>query len=157
MAGSILRRTGIDVPEPFRRFLEGDLESWLRIEEYREGGNLVVKAEVPGVDPEKDVDITLVGDQLRIAVRREEKSEHKDKEGYRSEFRYGSFSRTVTLPVPVDQNEVRASYDDGVLEVRVPVPEETATASRKIPVSRGSAASGPAAPGGPEEENRYVR
>ena len=58
---NILRRAGVDFPEPFRRFLEGDLDSWLRVEEYREAGTLVVKAEVPGIDPDKDVDITLTG------------------------------------------------------------------------------------------------
>ena len=144
MAGNILRRTGIDVPEPVRRFFEGDLGSWPRVEEYREGGSLVVRAEVPGIDPHRDVDIALVGNQLQLNVRHEEKSEHRDKEGYRSEFRYGTFSRTVTLPAAVDQNDVRASYNDGVLEVRVPVPEESEAGSRKIPITRGApAAAGP--------------
>ena len=101
---NILRRAGVDFPEPVRRFLEGDLESWLRVEEYREGDQLVVKAEVPGINPENDVDITIDRDQLQIVVRREEKSEHKSKAGYRSEFRYGTFSRTVTLPAGVQQD-----------------------------------------------------
>ena len=134
---NILRRAGVDFPEPVRRFLEGDLESWLRVEEYREGDQLVVKAEVPGIDPENDVDITIDRDQLQIVVRREEKSEHKSKAGYRSEFRYGTFSRTVTLPAGVQQDDVRASYNDGVLEVRIPVPEESAPSTRKVPVVRG--------------------
>jgi HSP20 family protein len=134
---NILRRVGVDVPEPVRRFLEGDLDTWLRVEEYRDAGSLVVKAEVPGIDPDKDVDITLIGNQLQINVRHEERSEHKGKEGYRSEFRYGSFSRTVTLPAPVEQNDVDASYTDGVLEIRVPIPDEATAQSRKIPVSRG--------------------
>lgn len=137
---NILRRAGVDFPEPFRRFLEGDLESWLRVEEYREAGTLVVKAEIPGIDPDNDVDITLAGNQLQISVRHEEKSEHKGKEGYRSEFRYGTFARTVTLPAPVNQEDVRASYADGILEVRIPVPEEPAAGARKIPVSRGAGA-----------------
>jgi HSP20 family protein len=134
---NLLRRVGVDVPEPVRRFLEGDLDSWLRVEEYREGDALVVKAEVPGIDPDKDVEITLLGNRLHIEVRREEKSEHKGKEGYRSEFRYGTFSRSVTLPGGVRQDDVRASYHDGVLEVRVPVPEEPVAGSRRIPITRG--------------------
>ena len=72
---NILRRAGVDFPEPFRRFLEGDLDSWLRVEEYREAGTLVVKAEVPGIDPDQDVEITLTGNQLQISVRHEERSE----------------------------------------------------------------------------------
>ena len=61
---NILRRAGVDFPEAVRRFLEGDLESWLRVEEYREGDQLVVKAEVPRNRSTKDVDITLNRDQL---------------------------------------------------------------------------------------------
>jgi HSP20 family protein len=137
---SIIRRAGSDITEPFRRFLEGDLGSWLRVEEYRDEGTMVVKAEVPGVDPDKDVDITLMGNELQIDVRYEEKNEHKDKRGYRSEFRYGTFSRTVSLPAPVDEKDTRASYNDGVLEVRIPFPDEPAGAARKISVTRGNAA-----------------
>lgn len=139
---NIFRRAGVDIPEPFRRFLEGDLDAWLRVEEYREPGFLVVKAEAPGIDPESDVDITLTGSQLQITVRREEKTEHKDKDGYRSEFRYGAFSRTVSLPAAVNQDDIRASYADGVLEVRVPLPEEPAAGGRKVRVSRGDGAGG---------------
>lgn len=147
---NILRRAGVEFPEPFRRFLEGDLDSWLRVEEYREGGNLVVKAEVPGIDPDKDVDITLAGNQLEISVRHEEKAEHRGKDGYRSEFRYGTFARTVSLPAPVNQEDVSASYTDGILEVRIPVPEEPAAGARKIPVSRGAATAPAPGSAGPE-------
>lgn len=144
---NILRRAGVDFPEPFRRFLEGDLDSWLRVEEYREAGTLVVKAEVPGIDPDKDVDITLTGNELQISVRHEERSEHRGKEGYRSEFRYGTFARTVSLPAPVKEDDVRASYTDGILEVRIPLPEEAEAGGRKIHVSRGAGAAPGAAPG----------
>jgi HSP20 family protein len=147
---NILRRAGVEFPEPFRRFLEGDLDSWLRVEEYREGGNLVVKAEVPGIDPDKDVDITLAGNQLEISVRHEEKAEHRDKDGYRSEFRYGTFARTVSLPAPVSQEDVSASYTDGILEVRIPMPEEPAAGARKIRVSRGAETAPAPGPAGPE-------
>ncbi len=139
---NIMRWGGADITEPFRRFLEGDMASWLRVEEYRDAGSMVVRAEVPGIDPQNDVDIELVGNDLRINVRNEEKSEHKDKDGYRSEFRYGTFSRTVGLPGPVNESDIRATYDDGILEVRIPLPENAGTASRKILVSRGDAAAG---------------
>ncbi|MBT2566261.1 Hsp20/alpha crystallin family protein [Arthrobacter sp. ISL-85] len=136
---NIMRWGGADITEPFRRFLEGDMASWLRVEEYRDAAAMVVKAEVPGVDPDKDVDIESAGNDLRIQVRHEERSEHKDKEGFRTEFRYGTFSRTVTMPGPVRESDIRATYDDGILEVRIPMPEQTpGTASRKIPVSRGT-------------------
>ena len=134
---NILRRIGVDVPDPIRRFLEGDSDSWLRVEEYRENNTLVVRAEVPGINPENDVDITLVGNQLQIGVRRNEQSEQKRKQGYRSEFRYGAFSRSVTVPPGVTQEEIQASYQDGVLEVRVPLPQEPNIGPRKIPITRG--------------------
>lgn len=139
---NLLRWSGSDIADPLRRLLEGETGSWLRVEEYREGGSLVVKAEVPGINPEKDVDITLAGDQLRILVRHEEKSEHKDKSGYRSEFRYGTFSRTVNLPAAVNEQDIKASYTDGILEVRVPVPEQSGNQARKIPVTRGTPSAG---------------
>ncbi|TLM82637.1 Hsp20/alpha crystallin family protein [Pseudarthrobacter sp. NamE2] len=136
MNNGILRRTGTDFTEPLRRFFEGDLDTWLRTEEYKENGTLVIKAEVPGIDPDKDVDITMTGDQLRITVRHEEKTEHTGKEGYRSEFRYGTFSRAVTVPAGADQTAIKATYIDGILEVRVPLPEQDPAERRKIPISR---------------------
>lgn len=139
---NLMRRSGVDIADPIRRFLEGETGSWLRLEEYRDGDSMVVKAEVPGIDPHKDVDITLMGDELRINVRHEEKSEHKDKDGYRSEFRYGTFSRSVALPGAVKEEDIRASYTDGVLEVRIPVSEQQERPSRKIPVTRGGATAG---------------
>jgi HSP20 family protein len=147
---SLMRWSGADIADPIRRFLEGETGSWLRVEEYRDGDSMVVKAEVPGIDPSKDVDITLTGDELRINVRHEEKTEHKDKRGYRSEFRYGTFSRSVALPGAVKEEDIRASYTDGILEVRIPASEQQETPSRKIPITRGgeaAKASGGTAPG----------
>ena len=137
MAG-IVRRDRFDIlPEPFRRFFEGDWESsWLRVEEYQEGGDMVVRAELPDIDPEKDVEITVAEGVLTISAERQEKSEHKEKSSYRSEFRYGSFSRTIALPEGAAQDAVSASYKDGVLEVRVRVPEHPAGGPTKIPVTR---------------------
>lgn len=133
---NILRRAGVDVPEPVRRFLEGDLESWLRIEEYHDAGSLIIKAQAPGIDPDTDADITVTGNQLQITVRHEEKTQHKDKKGYRSEFRYGTLSRTLTLPASLDPEEVKASYTDGILEIRVPSPEQGTPETRKVPIAR---------------------
>ena len=116
---------------------QGDLDSCLRVEEHREDDTLVVKPEVPGINPECDVAINLVGNQLQIGVQREEKSEHKGKQGCHSEFRYGTFARSVTLPTGVSQDDVQASYRDGVLEVRVPLPKEAVSGSRRIPMTRG--------------------
>ncbi len=77
--------------EPVRRFLDGDLSiaPGIKIEQFQEGSTLVVRAEVPGIDPDRDVDVSVGEGMLNIAVQRRESSEHKSKDGYRSEFRYG--------------------------------------------------------------------
>jgi len=129
----ICRRVGVHIPKPVRRFLDGDVDSWLRVEEYQEGDTLVVKAEVPGIDPDQDVEITLTGNQLHLDVRREEKSEHKSKHGCHSEFHYGTFSRSVTLAPGVNKQDLRATYNDGVLEVRIPVPNNPTQPPARYP------------------------
>lgn len=127
-----------DVPEMLRRFFETDVEKgWLRVEEYQDEGALVVRAELPGIDPEKDVDITVAKGILTIEASREEKSEKKAKDAYRSEFRYGSFVRSIALPAGATEEDVTASYADGVLEVRVPVGQTQEPERKKIEVKRG--------------------
>ncbi|ABK03500.1 HSP20 family protein [Arthrobacter sp. PvP102] len=132
--------TPSDVLEPIRRFLDGDLTmSSIRVEQFLDGNTLVVRAEVPGLDPEKDVDVSVADGMLHIKAEREEKTEHKSKSGYRSEFRYGSFARSVSLPPGAREEDVTASYKDGVLEVRVPAPEQAppAAGTRKIQIEHG--------------------
>ena len=131
-----LRRFGI--PEPFRRFVEGDWETgWLRVEEFRDGESLVVRVEAPGIDPEKDVDVTVQEGTLGIKVERRESEQDSMRDGYRSEFRYGSFSRSIELPRGSRGEDVTASYRDGVLEVRVPVAPEAGPGPTKVTVNRG--------------------
>ncbi|AXJ11090.1 Hsp20/alpha crystallin family protein [Arthrobacter sp. PM3] len=131
--------TPSDMLEPVRRFLDGDLSitPGIKIEQFQEGNTLVVRAEVPGIDPDKDVDVSVSEGMLHISVMREEKSEHKSKTGYRSEFRYGSSVRSIALPAGAREEDITATYKDGVLEVRAPapetVPEETA---KKIRIDR---------------------
>ena len=62
---NLFRRTGIDVPEPVRRFLQGETDTWLRVEEYRDGNTLVVRTDIPGIDPDKDIDITVTDGNLQ--------------------------------------------------------------------------------------------
>jgi HSP20 family protein len=98
----------------------------------------VVRAELPGIDPEKDVSVSIVDGALEIKAERREQSEQKEKDSYRSEFRYGSFVRRLALPDGVQQDDITASYKDGVLEVRSPVPTKAQQPSpRKIQVTRG--------------------
>lgn len=108
----------------------------MRMEEFVEGDTLVVRAELPGVDPDTDVEITVADDVLTIAAeRREERTEGEEgKPGYRSEFRYGSYHRSVSLPAGVTADEVSATYRNGILEVRVPVAKPVA-APQKVAIT----------------------
>jgi HSP20 family protein len=99
--------------------------------------DLVVRAELPGIDPEKDVDISFQDGVLTI--RGERRQEHQKEEGgtYRSEFSYGSFERSVMLPEGVQEKDIQATYENGILEVVVPKAAEL-TAPKRIPVQVGS-------------------
>jgi HSP20 family molecular chaperone IbpA len=103
----------------------------IRVEDFEEDGTYVLRAELPGVDPDKDIEVEVVGDVLTITGRRQE--EERDKN--HSEFRYGSFTRSVRIPPGCEPSSVAATYDNGVLEVRVPIgePQQQVT---KVPVQR---------------------
>ncbi len=128
----------LDLPDRWRRLLDlgTDGDSWMRIEEIHEDGTLVIRAELPGVDPDKDVDISVSDGVLHIEGRREETKEDKDARSIRSEFRYGTFSRDLALPKGVESKEVKAAYRDGILEVRVPWPTAQAKAPERVAVTR---------------------
>ncbi len=117
-------------PERFGRWpdLFGE-EATMRVEEYVEDGELHIRAEIPGVDPEKDIDITVDRGRIAIRAEREERTE-KTEDGYRSEFRYGSYRRILPLPEGADADDVTAKYEDGILDLRVPIDTETKTAKK---------------------------
>lgn len=128
---------------PFRGALEAwrpsQFEEVIRVDEFREGDTLVVRAELPGIDPEKDVEVTVTDGMLHIEAQRREE-ERQESAGYlRRELRYGSFNRTLGLPEGVTESDVTATFKDGILEVRVQVPEKAQEAAqpKQIPVNRG--------------------
>jgi HSP20 family protein len=134
---ALARRERGDWPEMFRRLFDADSDpGWLRMEEFREGDDLVIRAELPGIDPDKDVEVSVSDGVLHIEGQREERSEQKEQAGYRSEFRYGRFARTIALPGGVDEGQVKAAYKDGVLEVRVPAAPQHKPEATKVPVTR---------------------
>lgn len=89
----------------------------IRVEDQVENGRYVVRAEIPDVDPAKDIDVTVRDGQLTIKAERTEKHVERG----RSEFSYGSFARSVTLPTSADLDDVDAAYDRGILTVSVAV------------------------------------
>ena len=105
----------------------------MRVEEFTRDGSFVIRAELPGIDPDQDVEITLKDRMLTIAGKREEHHE----EAQRSEFFYGRFMRTLTLPAGAGEENIKASYRDGILEVQVPMKTPTEETHR-IPIARSA-------------------
>ncbi|KPK63356.1 hypothetical protein AMJ83_07230 [candidate division WOR_3 bacterium SM23_42] len=85
-------------------------------------GNLMVRAEIPGMTKE-DIKVSVQEDLLTISGERKQENETKDKTYHRIERCYGKFRRMIRLPAQVDADKVKASYKDGVLNVTLPKPE----------------------------------
>lgn len=90
-----------------------------------------VRLDLPGVDA-KDIDIQIRDKILVVSGERKEEKEEKDKTHHRIERRYGSFSRSVTLPTAVNEDAVDAQYRDGVLTIKMPKIEESKARKIKI-------------------------
>ncbi|WP_433038219.1 Hsp20/alpha crystallin family protein [Actinomycetospora sp. CA-053990] len=103
-------------------------EEVIKVDEYRENGDLVIKAEMPGIDPDKDLSLTVADGMLDLRAERRIEEDTEDKGYHRHELRYGTFARRLPLPDGVDPSTVAASYKDGILTVRVPMPEPAAGA-----------------------------
>jgi HSP20 family protein len=93
------------------------------IDVVRDDGNLVLRADVPGIKPE-EVKIEVEDGILTISGEHEESHEEKDKEYVRRERRYGSFHRSMALPAGVDPRNIKAETKHGVVEVTIPLPTE---------------------------------
>jgi HSP20 family protein len=91
------------------------------IDVVRDNGNLVVRADVPGIKPE-EVKIEIEDDLLIVSGQHEETKEENEKHYVRRERRFGSFSRSIVLPAAVDAKQIKATTHDGVVEVTIPVP-----------------------------------
>jgi len=117
--------------------LKGMQAQWVPpIEVFERDGQLVVQAELPGLNA-KDVTVEVTDDMLTIAGERREEHE-ENQEGYRvSERRYGRFFRSIPLPEGVKAEEVRAKFQNGVLEVTIPVPQQEQR-GRRIEIQEGS-------------------
>jgi HSP20 family protein len=118
-------------PRPARR------ESWLRwgypaVESFRRGNEIVLRAELPGVDP-KDLDMSLVDNQLVIRGEKREEHRQDDAEVLLREVSYGRFERSFTLPRGVKAEQLKASFNNGVLEVTLPA-QGLEEAGKSVPI-----------------------
>ena len=133
-----LFNTFFETPAPSNAGAQAALRRWIPAMDLVETDDaFVLRADLPGVT-EKDVTIELEDNVLTVSGER--KSEHEDrKEGYyRVERTFGSFSRSLTLPEGVDPDAVKASFSHGVLEVRIPKPEQRKSRRVAINVSTGA-------------------
>ena len=105
----------------------------IKVEDYVEGDHYMIRAELAGIDPDKDIEITVGSGYLTISAERSDKIETK----HRSEFRYGSFTRSLALPVNADEDAVTASYRDGILTISVGMKAEKKESAKKIEVTTG--------------------
>jgi HSP20 family protein len=111
MLGGLMRRSGGQQ--------RSEVAEWApAIDVVTENGDLVVKAELPGVKQE-DVDITLQDNVLTVSGQRKAEQEEERGGYYVRERRYGSFSRSLTVPEGVDESKIHARYENGVLKVTI--------------------------------------
>ncbi len=130
-----------EAQELFRRFFDegprASLSTWApAVEMFERDGDLVVRAELPGIDPDKDVEISVTDNVLRIAGERRREHREEGETYIRSEALYGRFEREILLPETADVDGIKASYDRGVLEVVVPKGAGRRE-TKRIPVQTG--------------------
>jgi HSP20 family protein len=106
------------------------------IDTFTRGDDLVVRAELPGVDPDKDIDVSLQDNVLSIRGERRREDRSEDGDYFRFESSYGSFQRDVPVPEGVNAEEIKASYERGILEVVVPNAVK-ASSPKRIQVTSG--------------------
>jgi HSP20 family protein len=122
-----------------RGFGAGEIEAWTpSVEVFQQDNNLVVRAELPGMDP-GDVRVEMTDGGLIIEGERRREREERLESGYRSEIEYGRFYRLIPLPEGANVDQAQARLNNGVLEVMIPMAEERPQ-RRSIPVETGGQA-----------------
>ncbi len=107
------------------------------VDVFHREGDLVIRAELPGVNPEEDVEIYLRDNVLTVKGERRQEARHENGGTSRFESAYGAFERSVVLPQGVNPEDITATYENGILEVVVPGVAQL-TAGKRIPIQAGS-------------------
>jgi len=130
---AILRAMFPDLPDwpesPWTALLAFSSAQTFRVEELVRDSHYVIRAELSGLDPANDIEVTVDGRALTIYAERW----RKDDGPHRTEFRYGPLTRSVRLPARVDAQDITARYQKGILEVSFPIPAAKPEGSR-IPI-----------------------
>jgi HSP20 family protein len=112
--------------------------NWLpAVDVWETDTDLVLSFDLPGIAEDK-IDVELDDNVLTVTGQRERAQEQSGDRFYRFERRFGTFSRSVTLPQGVDENSIKADYSNGVLEVRVPKPAEPKPRRIQVGSSQGA-------------------
>jgi HSP20 family protein len=106
------------------------------VDVYEDAQNVVLKIEVPGIE-EKDIDVRIENNTLTVQGERKFEKEEKEENFRRVESRYGSFTRTFTLPNTVDSDQVEANYDKGVLRIQLAKKSEAKPKQIRVNVGGG--------------------
>jgi HSP20 family protein len=115
-------------------------QAWMPdVEIFHRDSELVVRADLPGLAKD-DVKIDVMDDRLTIQGERRQEREDRQQDYYRSERSYGSFYRQVVLPPGAMTDQAKASFKDGVLEITMPAPPESARRGRRLEIAEGSSA-----------------
>ena len=101
------------------------------VDMYETEGEVMVKASLPGLKPE-EVDITITGNALEIRGETKEETEEKRGDYYYKERSYGTFQRSLTLPVDIKADEAEATFENGVLTLKLPKAEQAKAKQIKI-------------------------
>ena len=138
-------------PEPFSNevnrlfntlFDEGRAQRWVPAMDLVEADDhFILKADLPGLG-EDDVNIEIRDNALTISGQRKAEHEHQERGWYRVERSFGRFSRSLTLPEGVDPDAISAGFEKGVLEVRIPKPEEAKP--HRVAIGAGESVTGSA-------------
>jgi HSP20 family protein len=116
--------------------VRGSGRSWgLAVDMYETNDNLVVKASVPGIKPEQ-LDVTVQGETLTIKGETQDEQEREQGRYHVRERRHGAFSRTLTLPFPIQSDKVQATFENGVLMLTLPKAEEIKPRNIKVQVKQ---------------------
>jgi len=100
---------------------------------FEDGNDVVVKAEMPGMKKE-NIDVNLTNDMITVSGEKKKEEKVEKKDYYRVERSYGSFTRSFRLPKEVQSDKAKATFKDGVLELRVPKTAEAISKEKKIPI-----------------------
>ncbi len=104
-----------------------------RIDVYQTENSVILKAEIPGVSKD-DLNVYVDENSIRLSGQTKKGDDYKEDNVYRTERYYGSFSRTIPLPVEVKSEQAKAEYKDGILSITVPKVETTKMKGRRIDI-----------------------